>query len=356
MTESAMTEPVLTFCIPTHDGRGPFLREALESILGQAEDVPSGCITVSISDNASQDETRAIVAGFQVRFPGLVRYARHDTNQGFTSNMLRAVGEAEGDYGWLFSSDDRVVPGGVKRVWEALRGHPGLAGMTVDFQSYDSTLTRPLPPMNRLLYPSHWDETHLYHSLPEAFRECASMMGYISGQIMHLPLWRETLAAVGEAAVRQAGYFPYVYLNGEMLKRQPCWLWLPEPVVQNRLGNDSVTRDLNQNIVRYQTTVLRDTAWVWGQVLGQGSAVYRQLVRANFESVWGWRALCSYKVASRCSLAEEARALGAWTRVLYFLPRFWLSDFPVLLIPRQILRLAVLPVARRLNLALPEGA
>lgn len=350
-----MANPRLTFCIPTHDGRGPFLHEVLHSIFTQIEDVPPGCLTVSISDNASQDSTQEVVADFQARFPGLIRYSRHEVNQGFLPNMLQALGEAPGDYGWLFSSDDCVAPGGVKRVWEALRDHPGLGGMTVDFQPYDSTLTHPRPGIDHRVYPADWEKTHLYSSLEDAFGECASLMGYFSGQIMSLPLWREARDAIGLDALRRAGYFCYVYLNGEILRRQPRWLWLGGPVVQNRTDNDSVTREMNRNLMRYQTAVLNDMTWVWGKVLGRHSRTFRRLVRVNAGAVWSWRSLCSYKV-SACTRRDEAQAVIDWTRVLYFLPAYWLSTFLVLLIPRSVLRLAVLPAARRLNLAAPEAS
>ena len=349
-----MTQPRLAICIPTHHGRADFLRDALESVWSQLGDVPPGGVTVCVSDNASEDGTEALMRALSEQHPGLVIYHRHPKNLGFIPNMLQVMQSASGEYGWLLSSDDRIAPGGLRRVYEALGSKPNLAGLTMRFQAYDTSMTCPLDPVPEALYPDDREQSHLYSSLEEAFRQCGSLAGYVSGQVYHRGLWQAAVETLGSARIEAAGYFPYMLLLGEMLKQQPCWLWLPEPSVENRLGNDSVTPDMNRNILRYQCNVLHDITTVWAATLRPNSPVFRALLKDNYAAVWNFRSVCSYKVASRCPLSDDIRALVQWTRRLSFLPGFWLSVFPVLLVPSAVLRAVVLPVARRLHLAVAE--
>ena len=351
-----MTQPRLAICIPTHHGRAAFLRECLQSVLSQLGEVPPGSVTLSVSDNASEDGTEAFLEALGRQYPGLLTCHRHPIDRGFVPNMLQVMHQAAGEYGWLLSSDDRVAPGGLRRVYEALGSEPELAGLTVNFSIYDVSMTRRLPSLPTVLYPDGWERRRLYLSREDALRECGSLAGYVSGQVYHRGLWLEAAEALGEARLAAAGYFPYVRLLGEMLKRQPRWLWLPEPCVENRMGNDSVTAGMNRNILRYQCNVLRDITAVWAEALGPRSPAFRALIKDNYAAVWNWRSVCSYKVASRCPLSDDIRALALWTRHLSFLPGFWLTLFPVLLVPAPVLRAVALPAARRLGLAVSKLA
>jgi abequosyltransferase len=348
--EHGMTFPLLAICIPTHHGRAIFLREAVESVLSQLGDVPADAVTIHISDNASQDETQEMVKALCEQYPGLITYHRHETNLGVTANILRVMADARGDYGWMLSSDDRIAPGGLHRVWEALHSQADLAGLTLNFQVYDVTMTHPQASLPERLYPADKENAHRYETMEEALRECGSLAGYFSGQVYRRTLWQEAADTVGPKRLEAAGYFPYVLMIGEILKRHPRWMWLPEPLVENRLGNDVATSELNRNIVVYQYKVLKDMTAVWASLLGTRSPVYRELLRDNFMTVWHWRAICSAKAVSHCSWADEVRALIEFTRRLYFLPVFWLTSFPILLIPHGVFR-AVAPAARLLGLA-----
>lgn len=351
-----MTKPRLAICIPTHHGRADFLRIALESVLDQLGDVPPGRVSICVSDNASEDGTAALIRALSEQHMVPISYHRHAVNLGFPPNMLQVMREADGEYGWLLSSDDRVAPGGLRRVYEALDSEPGLAGISLRFQAYDTALSERHDPLPAVLHPADREHRHLYLTLEDAMRQCGSVAGYVSGQVYHRGLWREAVEALGVARVEAAGYFPYMLVLGEMLRRHPRWLWLPEPNVENRLGNDSVTAAMNRNILRYQCNVLCDITAVWAAILGPRTPIFRALIADNFASAWDWRSLCSYKVASRCPVSDEVRAAIEWTRRLYFLPRFWLTGFPVLILPRQVLQFIALPVARRLRLAAPKAS
>ena len=62
-------------------------------------------IRMHILDNASTDDTAAVVAGAQARWPELT-YHRNTFNIGGNANILRAVEIANSEYSWIVGDDD----------------------------------------------------------------------------------------------------------------------------------------------------------------------------------------------------------------------------------------------------------
>lgn len=86
-------KPTLTVAIPTFR-RPQFLRECLESILGQPE-ARSERFSIVICDNSPDDESERFVADLLTSFPN-VRYQRNETNLGAAGNVLRVVERSRG--------------------------------------------------------------------------------------------------------------------------------------------------------------------------------------------------------------------------------------------------------------------
>lgn len=117
----------LSICIPTYNF-GAFIGETLESILEQIE--PG--VEVVVFDGGSTDDTTAVVSRFTGRCPA-IRYVRQDFRGGIDRDMSRSVELAEGEYCWLFSSDDIMKPGAMRRVLAEIAGGLDiyLSGMTL---------------------------------------------------------------------------------------------------------------------------------------------------------------------------------------------------------------------------------
>lgn len=109
-----LTRPLLTIAVPTYN-RGGCLRELLSGLADQLMNEPR--VELIISDNASPDETPAIVQDFVTRGLNL-RYIRNAQNIGPDANFLQCFEQARGKYVWLFSDDDLIVPGGILKVVE----------------------------------------------------------------------------------------------------------------------------------------------------------------------------------------------------------------------------------------------
>jgi glycosyltransferase involved in cell wall biosynthesis len=102
----------VTVYIPTYNRSG-MLKEAIESVLAQSfED-----FELIISDNASEDETEAIVKSFNDR---RIIYLRNDRNIGSQKNWQRCLSLSKGRYITILSDDDQMMPGNLALKVEVL--------------------------------------------------------------------------------------------------------------------------------------------------------------------------------------------------------------------------------------------
>lgn len=108
--------PILSICIPTYNF-GAFISDTLASVVGQLE--PG--IEVVVFDGGSTDDTEAVVGRFTAQNPA-VRYVRQAFRGGIDRDMARSVELAQGEYCWLFSGDDIMRPGALRRILEEIAG------------------------------------------------------------------------------------------------------------------------------------------------------------------------------------------------------------------------------------------
>ena len=110
---------LLSICIPTYN-RAAYLGDLLESLAREHEATPwAGEIAVHISDNASTDDTREVIARYARRLP--LSAHRNVDNIGGDRNFARLIGLSAGDYFWLLGDDETVQPGSLARLLELLR-------------------------------------------------------------------------------------------------------------------------------------------------------------------------------------------------------------------------------------------
>lgn len=105
----------LSICIPTYNF-GEFIGETLESIVSQLE--PG--VEVVVLDGGSQDDTADVVGRFTRDCPA-VSYVRQSVRGGIDRDMARSIELARGEYCWLFSSDDIMAPGALKKLLRELK-------------------------------------------------------------------------------------------------------------------------------------------------------------------------------------------------------------------------------------------
>lgn len=117
--------------LPVHNG-GRFLREALDSALGQS----LGDFRLLISDNASTDNTAGIAQDYAARDSRIV-YHRHDKNLGAAPNFNFCLAQATGDYFKWMAHDDLMRPTYLERCVALLDADPGAVVCHSRFERID---------------------------------------------------------------------------------------------------------------------------------------------------------------------------------------------------------------------------
>ncbi len=110
--------PRVTIGLPVYNGER-FIREAIESVLGQSY----GDLELLISDNASTDGTEDICREYAAA-DQRVRYLRNERNLGAAPNYNRLVVEARGEYFKWAAHDDVCKPTFVETCLAVLEADP----------------------------------------------------------------------------------------------------------------------------------------------------------------------------------------------------------------------------------------
>jgi abequosyltransferase len=332
---STPSRPSLSICIPTHHGWARFIEQALEGLVAQLTPAIEDRIEICVSDNASHDETEAIVRAIAAR-PGVrLVYSRNDRDRGVSFNIARTIEIASGDYCWLHSSDDRLARGALARALELLDATPDTAGMTVNRMTFDLTLNEEIlrdPPKT---LPFDADRLSIFESLPAAIVNCGMLMSYLTAQIVDRRLWIAALAEIESRPVPAMEYFIHAAVIGTMLEQRPVWIWCPEPLAQCRFGHSCLAEDGDS--MHLAPVFAWQLAQLWMHLLGRRSAEYRLLIE-HVRDVWATpAAIRLYQGAAKHSPRRGFLLLVRFTIVFRRCPGFWTTTLPRLLVgPRAV--------------------
>ena len=137
-----MDSPLITTIIPTFR-RPQLLRRAILSVLSQTY----SHVRVCVLDNASNDETGAVVAHL-ARFDDRVHYHHHSQNIGSYNNFNFGIRQVETPFFSLLSDDDLLAPDFYEQAIKGFEHYPEamfvtMATMVVDHQN--RVLSVPIP-------------------------------------------------------------------------------------------------------------------------------------------------------------------------------------------------------------------
>jgi glycosyltransferase involved in cell wall biosynthesis len=99
---NTLTRPLVSVLMPAYN-HAPYVRAAVESVLGQAYDN----LELIAIDDASSDATWQILQSFA---DARMRISRHDTNQGAHATLNEALALAKGEFIAIINSDDVFHP------------------------------------------------------------------------------------------------------------------------------------------------------------------------------------------------------------------------------------------------------
>ena len=114
--------PLLSICVPTYN-RSRYLASLLEGLAAQLAAFPYPYELV-ISDNASTDETPAVVARFLDKLP--IRSIRHAETIGCYPNVVFAMTQARGRYMMYLADDDCLLGESLADAVATMEADPGV--------------------------------------------------------------------------------------------------------------------------------------------------------------------------------------------------------------------------------------
>lgn len=311
----------LSICIPTYN-RGAYIGETLESIVCQEND----SVEIVVSDNASRDETEAVVKSYAAKFSSL-RYHRFKENQGADANYLKVVELAQGEFCWLLGSDDIIELNAIGHVLKVIDSHTELSGLTVKTQSYNSDLSATISNTDIGV-----DSNRFYSSAAECFTQLGPWFGYLSAQIVRRAVWMKVVNAFD--LVPYSNAYVHVYVIARMLEIEPRWMYLDTPCVGWRSGNDSF---LDKGIYNRIMIDVLGYKKITMDVFGEKSRVFSR-VMVSVATIHVRYALVNAK-ANNVSLGYLLK-LGSLTVCNYWrYPAFWIKVFPIFLMPKFFIQM-----------------
>jgi hypothetical protein len=134
-----MNAPVVSFCIPTYN-RSRYLASLLDTLTRQLEAFAYP-YEIVIADNASPDDTPAVVAGFADRLP--IRSHRHAHNIGGFPNWQFVMSQARGRYVVYVSDDDSILGAQVEQTIARMEADPEIVVVYAPWMLYDLVADKP---------------------------------------------------------------------------------------------------------------------------------------------------------------------------------------------------------------------
>lgn len=111
--------PKITVAIPTYN-RDEYLRQAIASVLAD-KDVD---FELAIIDTASPVDVKTIVESFNDK---RLNYFYYPENLGMVGAGNKCIELCQTEYLMLLADDDRLLPGGLKKLYDALADDSGIA-------------------------------------------------------------------------------------------------------------------------------------------------------------------------------------------------------------------------------------
>jgi abequosyltransferase len=326
---------MISICIPTYN-RASELRRLLDSICEQCG--YSLKLEIAISDNASTDDTEAMVASYIAR--GLnISYVRSSENRGYDSNVVKAVEIASGEFCWLFGSDDLMEPGAIAKVEHALITYPDLAGLSVGSQGYSSDLAHQVFVTDNV--STAFSQVTVLVGAEQVAERIGPWLGYMSGLIVRRTLWQAVISGASIASY-MTGYI-HLYISLRMLDAQSRWLVIPDRLVGCRVGNDSF--DAKNEFSRARLDIV-EFELVFGDSLGRNSPAYHHAMAM----VAGFFVRSHFLSAKNRGVSRNywRQAIPLSLRTYWRYPVYWTKIVPIIIAPQPLLRLAK-RVHRRLH-------
>ena len=221
--------PILSLCIPTYN-RSALLGEALDAIVGQLDADATAQVEIVIADNDSPDDTEAFVTRFQAAHPDApIVYFRQPQNLGGDANVNTLLKLAHGDYLYILSDDDILLPGAIAKLLTSLRADPPYDAVCLNLCTFANTPDQASAPI---------------FALPQdqVFRGREASLAFLSTWLTFLSAmaFRRERIANKDYADKIGSYFLHSHAFVDALSPNGIMLVTAEPFLAVRSNNTGV--------------------------------------------------------------------------------------------------------------------
>ena len=269
----------LSMCIPTYN-RARYLAETLDNVIAQATDD----VEIVVSDNASPDDTAAVVQARQEKFLRLT-YFRQPQNLGADRNYLQSVASAQGEWCWLLGDDDLLEPGAIACVLDYLNGPRPLDFVLLLVTAYDARMQTVLERSADVLGVTE----DIYATDVPAFFTRFFQESYLSIFVVRREKWNLVDAEkyVGTGLTYLGITYEYLDVNSPVLL-------IARPLVKYRSMNISWTASTLEIVLRHQRFVMDTLPARYDAVKPAAYAIYEKRTPVTLKMLCFLRSEGSY--------------------------------------------------------------
>jgi abequosyltransferase len=167
----------LSICIATRN-RSDFLLETVNCILGQVNNE----VEIIIVDGASSDGSKEKIEAINTSST-MLKYFYEDHNSGVDRDFDKSVEYASGEYCWLFSDDDLLMPNAISSVINALKTDPEflIVNSSIHTKYFENTLAEKA---------LKFDSDRVYNCQAEqAFLDLGAYLSFIGAIVVKRSFW-----------------------------------------------------------------------------------------------------------------------------------------------------------------------
>lgn len=326
----------LSIVIPTYN-RADYLKETLDCFIKQI----SSSVEIIISDNCSTDNTEEMILELQ-KIYDYIFYTKLPENLGFDKNILNGLKQATGEYCWIFSSDDLVEDGALSIVLQTIKDYDGLTGISLNGSGYTKDMGKKILSSTVMNYKK-LQSNCLYLNAEEAYQALGDYFGFISGQILRREILHDAIKT-SDISRFLNGYI-HVYIIGKMLKIKPRWLYIQQPIIKWRSGNDSIS---SLGRVKRLAVDVKGYAEITQAIFGIRSRTYTSIQKRVCNTI-----VCSSiietKRSGNSSPSYLISILKLCTPYYWNYKTFWLKTIPIILTPSPLIK-SILKIKEALEL------
>jgi len=263
-------------------------------------------VEIVFSDNASTDNTPQIIKDRQKKYP-FIKYFRNDENMGPDRNFDRVVDRANGEFVWLFSDDDSLKEGGVRKVLDVIEKNPDIDAIYVNYVG-DNQL--------------NLDKDYLCANGNEFFSRTDFRNGLMSNNVVRRSAWKK----IDPEKYMGTGWVHIGVLMEAMVKSRGYVIaerYVVQGAVEEVAYRSGKTQDALALVGTNFVSIVKSMS-----ALGYSPEVIKRGVAAIKDGN-----LLYLPLAKAMGLKVDRYLLKRFYLVYREYPSFWLIDLPLLLVP-----------------------